>query len=272
MRRGAPMEPWGRALQNLFSVFLLALFALPVVALWRASSLAEMRAAFAHESFVPAMRLSVMTSTVSMLLVLTFGLPLAWRLASSKRRIMRMLETWVELPIVLPPAVLGVGLLQAFGRNGMLGSALVAWGISIPFTETAVVLAQLLVSAPFFVQSATQAFRRVDPELVWVARSLGASPTRAFWRVVMPLCGPGLLAGASLAWARALGEFGATLLFAGNRLGVTQTMPLAIFTTLESDMGTAVVFSLMLAGGGVGLLLALRWGLGRPKTSGSMPA
>jgi molybdate transport system permease protein len=166
-------------------------------------------------------------------------------------------EIAVDLPIVIPPAVIGVALLQTFGRRGLLGPALESIGLRIPFTESAVIIAQLVVSAPFFVQSAANAFRKLDPDLLIVARTLGASPASAFLRVAVPVALPGLLAGASLAWARSLGEFGATLLFAGNLLGATQTMPLAIFSALESEVRIAVVFSLVLSGVGALLLFVL---------------
>src|SRR5690606_7726448 len=132
-------------------------------------------------------------------------------------------------PVVLPPAVVGVALLQAFGHRGLLGPVLDSLSLRVPFTESAVVLAQLVVSAPFFVQAGANAFRKVDADVILVARALGATRSIAFRRVAVPIALPGLIVGASLAWARALGEFGATLLFAGNMTGKTQTMPLAIY-------------------------------------------
>jgi molybdate transport system permease protein len=164
----------------------------------------------------------------------------------------------VDLPIVVPPAVVGIALLLTFGRSGLLGAPLTALGIQIPFTTIAVVLAQVVVSAPFYVQAAAAAFRRVDPDLLIVARSLGQRPRGAFFGVALPLALPGLMGGAALAWARALGEFGATLLFAGNLPGITQTMPLAIYAALEVDVRVAVALSLALAAVSVLLLLALR--------------
>ncbi len=159
---------------------------------------------------------------------------------------------------MIPPAVIGVALLQTFGRRGLLGPSLDAVGVAVPFTESAVMLAQVVVSAPFFVQAAANAFRKVELDLLIVARTLGASRATAFFRVALPVALPGLVVGASLAWARSLGEFGATLLFAGNMPGETQTMPLAIFSALEADVRVAVVFSLVLAGLGAVLLLTLR--------------
>jgi molybdate transport system permease protein len=153
---------------------------------------------------------------------------------------------------------MGIALLETFGRNGLFGPALVAFGLQIPFTTVAVVLAQVVVSAPFYVQAAASALRRVDTDLLIVARTLGQTQRGAFFRIAVPMALPGLIGGAALAWARALGEFGATLLFAGNLPGTTQTMPLAIYMALESDVRVAVALSLVLAAMSVFLLLALR--------------
>ena len=191
-------------------------------------------------------------------MIVVTGTPLAWWIATSTGRAARVVEVLVDLPIVIPPAVMGVALLQTFGRRGLLGPALSGVGLDVAFTERAVLLAQIVVSAPFFVQAAANAFRRIDVDMLIVARSLGASPNAAFFRVAVPIALPGLVVGASLAWARALGEFGATLLFAGNLTGRTQTMPLAILTALESDVRLAVVFSLVLAGMGTLVLVGLR--------------
>jgi molybdate transport system permease protein len=164
----------------------------------------------------------------------------------------------VDLPIVVPPAVVGIALLQTFGRRGVFGGWLASLGLQIPFTTTAVVLAQLVVSAPFFIQAASAAFRSVDADLLIVARTLGQSPGGAFVRVALPMALPGVIVGAALAWARALGEFGATLLFAGNLPGTTQTMPLAIYMALESDVRVATALALVLATISLLLLLGLR--------------
>ena len=192
------------------------------------------------------------------MVVVAAGTPLAWWLAASSGRWARGVEQLVDLPIVLPPAVLGIALLQTFGRNGLLGGSLEALGLQVPFTTAAVVLTQVVVASPFYVQSAAAAFRRVDRDLLIVARTLGRSPAGAFFGVAVPVALPGLVSGAALAWARAIGEFGATLLFAGNLPGRTQTAPLAIYTALESDVQAAVALSLVLAAVAVLLLLGLR--------------
>ena len=153
---------------------------------------------------------------------------------------------------------MGIALLQALGPSGLLGPSLAALGLTLPFTSTAVVLAQVVVSAPFYVQGAATAFRAVDEDLLIVARTLGQSPAGAFLRVAVPIALPGMVTAGALSWARALGEFGATLFFAGNLASATQTMPLAIYTALESDSRTAVALALFLAAASTLLLVPLR--------------
>ncbi len=240
------------------AVPLVTVLLLPVVALFVSPSATDVAAGVGHPLFEPALWLSVRTTAVSLGLVIVTGTPLAWWIARSSSAAAGVVELAVNLPIVIPPAVIGVGLLQTFGRRGILGPALESIGLSVPFTPTAVVLAQVVVAAPFFVQAGANAFRKVDDDLMIVARTLGASRAKTFFRVAVPVAMPGLVAGASLAWARALGEFGATLLFAGNMTGKTQTMPLAIYTALESDVRAALVMSMVLAGVSVVLLVTLR--------------
>lgn len=247
-----------RSLGILLAVVLVGLLLVPLVALLGSPSADDVEAGFTSPLFAPALWLSLRTSLLSVAVIVVTGTPLAWWLATTRSRLARPIGVLVDLPIVVPPAVVGVALLQTFGRSGLFGPVLGSVGISVPFTESAVVLAQVVVAAPFFVQAAANAFRKVDPELLLVARTLGAPRPAAFFRIAVPIALPGLIAGASLAWARALGEFGATLLFAGNLSGQTQTMPLAIFSALESDVGVAVVFSLVLAGMGAALLVGLR--------------
>lgn len=237
---------------------LMAALGLPLLALALSTSPAELAAGVRHPAFAPALWLSLRTTVLSLALTVAGGLPLAWWLATTRSRGMRAVEVLVELPIVLPPAVLGVALLQTWGRRGLFGGALEALGIAPAFTPAAVVLAQVVVSAPFFVQAAANAFRKVDADTMLVARTLGAGPLQAWTRVALPIAAPGIAVGASLAWARALGEFGATLLFAGNLPGSTQTMPLAIYAALETDVTLALVLSLVLAAVGALLLLGVR--------------
>lgn len=193
-----------------------------------------------------ALRLSFLTSLSSLLFALLCGTPIAYLLARSRFRGAALLDTLIDLPMVLPPTVAGVALLMTFGRRGILGTWLDVVGVHISFTPVAVILAQSFVSAPFYIRAARAGFQSVDQELERVAYTLGHSPLRTFFQVTLPLAFPALLSGAVMAWARALGEFGATIMFAGNLMGRTQTMPLAIYAAMESDLTAALVLSAML--------------------------
>jgi len=260
---------WFAVATGVLAAALVALLALPTLSLFLTTTPGEVVAGFGHPVAAPALLLSLLTTSVSLAVVLALGTPLAWWLARARGGAARAVETLVALPVVIPPAVAGIALLLSFGRRGLLGPALQGLGWSISFTTTAVVLAQVFVSAPFYVQGATAAFRALDASLLVVARSLGASPARAFFRVALPLARPGLVAGAAMAWARALGEFGATLMFAGNLQGKTQTLPLAIYTALESDLRAAQALSLLLVLVAFALLLVLRARQGAGARGGS---
>jgi len=213
-----------------------------------------------REPFVTqALRTSLLTSLSSLALTVIFGTPLAYALARRRGPGTTLFDTLLDLPMVLPPTVAGVALLMTFGRRGLLGPWLDAMGIQVVFTMAAVVLAQCFVSMPLYVRSAQAGFRGVDPELERVAYTLGYSATRTFLRVTVPLAFPGLLSGAVMAWARALGEFGATIMFAGNLTGRTQTMPLAIYIAMESDLTTALVLATLLIVVPFGCLFATRF-------------
>jgi molybdate transport system permease protein len=249
---------WFAALTALLAAALVALLALPTLSLFVTAPPAEIAAGFGHPVAGPALLLSVVTTAISLVVVVALGTPLAWWLSRARGAAGRAVETVVALPVVIPPAVAGIALLLSFGRRGLLGPAFEGLGWAISFTSAAVVLAQIFVSAPFYVQGATAAFRGLDPTLLVVARSLGASPARTFFRVALPLARPGLVAAAAMSWARALGEFGATLMFAGNLPGKTQTLPLAIYTALESDLRAAQALSVLLVIVAFALLLVLR--------------
>ena len=193
-----------------------------------------------------AIKLSLVTSLTTLLIVITFGTPIAYFNARHSYRGKRIIETLIDLPIVLPPAVAGIALLLAFGRRGLLGQQLEFLGVNIAFTTAAVILAQLFVSSPFYIRQATTSFEDVDPEYERAAHTLGASSAETFFRVTVPIALNGLVSGALITWARALGEFGATILFAGNFQGVTQTMPLAIYTALSTDLDAAVYIAISL--------------------------
>jgi len=198
------------------------------------------------QSSTTALALSLKTAAASTVLCLLFGVPMALVLARSNARVVQMARPLILLPLVLPPVVGGIALLYAFGRLGLIGQYLHAAGIQIAFTTTAVVLAQTFVSLPFLVIALEGAARTAGADYEVVAATLGARPTKVWWRVTLPILAPGLISGAVLAFARSLGEFGATLTFAGSRAGVTRTLPLEIYLQRESDADAAVALSLLL--------------------------
>jgi len=212
---------------------------------------------------IEALRLSLMTSLLTLALSIGLGTPLAYLLARHRFPGQTALDSLIELPMVLPPAVAGIGLLMAFGRRGLFGPLLASMGLTIGFTTAAVVLAQFFVAAPFYVRAARSGFLGGDRELEHVAHTLGVSPWATFWRVTVPVAMPSLLGGAVMCWARALGEFGATIMFAGSFQGRTQTMPLAIYAALEADLDAALVLSAILVVVSFAVLIALRGVVGR---------
>jgi molybdate transport system permease protein len=247
---------------------LVTFLAAPLVGLFASTSARDFALGLRHPLVWPALRLSVITTSISLLCVVLCGTPLAWLLARARSRTARAIETGLQLPIVIPPAVAGVAMLLAFGRRGFFAGVLYPAGWSVTFSTAAVVLAEVFVSAPFFVQAATSAFRRIDESWLLVARSFGASPLRILFRIAIPAAAPDLIAGAAMCWARALGEFGATLMFAGNLQGETQTLPLAIYTALEADLRAAQALSIVLIAIAAALLLAVRASLRRASERG----
>jgi len=206
-----------------------------------------------------ALRLSLLTATLATAVCLLAGVPLAWILARTTFPGRRLVRALVTVPLVLPPVVGGVALLLVFGRRGLLGGWLDStFGVTLPFTTTGVVLAEAFVAMPFLVISVEGALRAADARYEEAAATLGASRWTAFRRVTLPLIAPGVAAGAVLCWARALGEFGATITFAGNFPGRTQTMPLAVYLALEQDLDAAIVLSLVLLAVSVLILAGLR--------------
>lgn len=237
---------------------LVAFLVIPLLALGFGMSLEDLASGLSHPVVWPALRLSLLTTSVSLLLVVTFGLPLAWTVARHRGVVARVVETAVQLPIVVPPAVAGVALLFAFGRHGLFAGWLYPHGWSVTFTTGAVILAEMFVSAPFFFQAAVNAFRGIEENTVIVARSFGARPFPVVFGLAVPLVAPSLVAGAAMSWARSLGEFGATLMFAGNLRGETQTLPLAIYVALESDVRAARALALLLVSVALVVLLIVR--------------
>jgi len=248
----------------LFALFI----GIPVIALLiRAAQQSNFLDAVTGDTALTALRLSLFTSVISMAVVVLLGTPFAYLLARSDRLWVRVVDSLVELPLVLPPVVAGVAMLMAFGRNGLIGSGLESIGLHISFTTTAVVFAQIFVASPFFVRSAKLGFQSVAKDYEDVAQTLGVSPLRTFFRITLPLAAPAMFTGLGVAWARALSEFGATMMFAGNLTGETQTMPLAIMSAMETSLDGALALSVMLLAGSV-LLLALLGLLTRPRWQG----
>lgn len=267
LKRISGSRPWARwparllvgVLAGSFFLFL----GMPLAALIIREPPAMLWQAIQHPEAIEALQLSIVTTCISTLLSVVFGLPVAYILARLRFRGRAFLETLVTMPTVLPPVVAGVALLITFGRFGLLGRYLSPLGITLPFTTVAVVMAQMFVSAPFFINSAKAGLEQLDRRYELAAYTLRASPLYAFRRVVLPLIRPALLAGAGLAWARALGELGATITFAGNFPGITETTPIAVYIAAESDLDAAVSLSVVLLAVSFGVLLALRLGRSR---------
>jgi molybdate transport system permease protein len=230
----------------------LTFLALPVLAIFLRVSPTTL----VHELGDPVARdalvVSLRTSAIAQALVVALGTPTAYLLATRRFRGRNVLLTVVELPLVLPPAVAGIGLLAAFGRTGLLST-------SVPFTQLAVVLAIAFVSAPFFVRTAVASFEALDPTLIAAARTLGARPWRVFLRVALPLAAGGLGAGLALSFARGLGEFGATIMFAGSLQRVTQTLSLAIYAEFARNFDVALAMGALLVAFSFILLLVVKW-------------
>ena len=235
-------------------------FALPVVGILQRAPWSDIWDDLTAETTLDALRLSLICSLASTALALVFGVPLAWLLARAEFPGRRLARALVTLPMVLPPVVGGVALFLAFGREGLVGDHLDEWfGIRLPFSTGGVIVAETFVAMPFLVVAVEGALRTLDQRYEDAATTLGASRFMVFRRVTMPLIGPAIAAGAVLTWARALGEFGATVTFAGSFPGVTQTMPLAIFAEFEGgDINGAIALSLVLVGVSVAVLVALR--------------
>jgi molybdate transport system permease protein len=248
----------------------LAFLLLPIVAIFARVSPARLVAQLSRPVVTDALVLSLKTSAIAQALVLLLGTPTAYLLATRRFRGRSLGIVLVELPLVLPPAVAGIGLIAAFGRFGLLGGTLDALGVQLGLTQAAVVVAVAYVSSPLYVRQAIAAFEAVDPNLVAASRTLGAGPVRTFFRVVLPLARRGLAAGEALSFARGLGEFGATIMFAGSLQGVTQTLPLAIYQQFDLDFTTALAMSALLVVVSGALLVALRlllqWQPSRPNS------
>lgn len=233
-------------LWQLLSLPMLFFIALPLIGLVLRASPTQILVELRRPQVLQAISLSLITSLITTGLALLFGTPVAYALSHRRWRFYRLVDTLIDLPTVLPPAVAGVALLMTFGRRGLLGGALSALGITIPFTSAAVVMAQTFIAAPLYIKAAAVGFSSVDCEIKQAAALDGANHFQVFRYMIVPLARMGIISGCVMTWARALGEFGATLIFAGNFPGRTQTMPLAIYLGFEMDIDVAITLALIL--------------------------
>ncbi|WP_188196166.1 ABC transporter permease [Nonomuraea sp. SYSU D8015] len=255
-RRLAGRPPWVLVVPALLG---LAFLVLPLAGLLIRAPWPTLPARLAEPQVLEALRLSLVTATIATAVCLVLGVPLAWMLARVDLPGRRLVRALVTVPLVLPPVVGGVALLLVLGRRGLIGQWLEsAFGVTLPFTTAGVVVAEAFVAMPFLVISVEGALRAADRRYEEAAATLGASRWTVFRRVTLPLVAPGVMAGAVLCWARALGEFGATITFAGNFPGTTRTMPLAVYLALETEPEAAIVLSLVLLAVSVIILAGLR--------------
>ncbi len=255
----APGAPSLTVVVWLAATALVLFLALPLVALVIRATESPGFTETTRRTLRQALELTLVTTGISLTIILVVGTPLAYLLARRRFPGVHLVNTLIDLPMVLPPAVAGIALLMAFGRRGIVGKHLDDVGITLGFTTAAVVIAQIFVAVPFYVRAARAGFSRVARDLEDAAADLGASPVTVFRSVTLPVARPSLAAGAVLAWARAIGEFGATIMFAGNFAGETQTMPLAIYGRYEAgDLNTALLLSTVLLGASMLVLIAVR--------------
>ncbi len=248
--RGSPPAPLPKprlsGLWRVLSVPMLIFLSIPIAALFLRTSPSSLFENLRQPDVLQAIGLSLITTLISTMIIILGGTPLAYSQARGQFRLSRLIDTLIDLPLVLPPAVAGVALLMAFGRRGILGGLLSDLGIHIAFTPLAVIIVQVFVAAPFYIKSATLGFSNIDQELEHSAALDGASSPQVFRFLTIPLSWSALLGGSVMSWARALGEFGATIIFAGNFPGRTQTMPLAIYIGFELDLDIALTLSVIL--------------------------
>jgi molybdate transport system permease protein len=236
----------------------LAFLLLPLLALFLRVSPDDLVAQLTSDVALDALWVTLKTGVIAHAFVLAVGTPAAYLLGTREFRGRSLVVAALEVPLVLPPAVAGIALLAAFGRRGLLGDSFEALGISIPFTQVAVVMAVVFVASPFYIRQGIAAFAAVDRMLLDASRTLGASPMRTFRRIALPLAAGGLGAGSALAWARGIGEFGATIMFAGSFQGETQTLPLAIYAQLDQERDVAIAIGALLVLVSVAILVAVK--------------
>jgi len=245
-------------ISGLLSLPFLLFITLPLIAIFWRTSLTDLTVHLGQTQVVNAISVSLITSLISTLLSVIFGTPVAYLLARREVAYRQIIDTLIDLPTVLPPAVAGVALLMAFGRRGLVGHWFDDFGIHIAFTQIAVILAQSFVAAPLYIKAATLGFKSINPELEDAAALDGANSWQIFRYITVPLAWAALLSGCVMTWARALGEFGATIIFAGNYPGKTQTMPLAIYLGFELDLSVALTLSVILVGCSFGVLMVVK--------------
>jgi molybdate transport system permease protein len=268
--QGVVLDRLFRAALVLATGVVLLFLTLPIVAVFLQVPAGELVSALGSSAALDAIRVTAETIAISMALIVGLGTPAAYWISTRRGTLRDVLVTLVELPLVLPPAVAGIGLLVAFGRAGLLGDEVEALGIDIAFTKAAVVLAVTFVAGPFYLRTAVAAFEAVDPTLPAAARTLGAGPGRVFLRVMLPLARGGLGAGAALAFARGLGEFGATIMFAGSLQGVTQTLSLAIYEQFDVEFDVALAIGALLIVISALVLLTVKFTIRWRSESGSL--
>ena len=256
-----------KALLTLALALTLVFLGLPVAALFVDVSPGDLLSSLGDSSSLDALRLSLETSAIALALIVAIGTPAAWMLATREFRLKPALVTLIELPLVLPPAAAGIALLAALGPHGVAGGLLDDAGITLVLTTAGVVVAMAFVASPFYIRQAQAAFESLDPRLLEAARTLGATEGRRFTRIAIPLARNGLLAGAALAWGRALGEFGATLMFAGSLRGVTQTAPLALYERFATDFAGAIALAVVLLAVSAAVLVAVKVATRAPRSA-----
>ncbi|HUI23208.1 MAG TPA: molybdate ABC transporter permease subunit [Nitrososphaerales archaeon] len=260
---------WTSALLWGFPIVLVLFIAIPIASVFLSVPGGNLGTQLVDTDTLNAIRLSLVTSTTSLAVIMLLGIPTARVLTRRKARGMKLVDTILDIPIVLPPAVAGLALLLAFAPRSPIGSVLLRYGVILPGNIAAVIMAQTFVAMPFFVRSARTAFEEIDPRIEVAAGLLSPSGLYSFRRVVLPLASRGLVAGAILAWGRAMGEFGATLLFAGNLPGITQTMPLAIYLDLAVDVQQASFVSCILIAISFAVIIGVRYMAGSRETLGT---
>ena len=235
-----------------------AVIVVPIVGLFVRVPWSRLGELWSNDTASTAMWMSLRTSLIATALAVVLGVPLAWVIANARPQMRSIARAVVTVPVILPPVVGGIALLSALGRRGVFGGLLSSLGISLPFTQSAVVLSQLFVAMPFLVLAVESHFNSMDRGVVDAARVMGFSSVRTFWHVVLPMSRPAILAGAVLAWARSIGEFGASITFAGSLKGKTQTLPMAVYDLLERDWELAMGLSVMMVLFAVVVIFSLR--------------